>query len=308
MLIFIYRSMPKPQQDHAVWRPLVAGGVAGATEAIITFPTDYVKTQLQLSSGGTSGVPLYKGPMDCAMQTIRSKGISALYAGVSSVIVGGFLKASVRFATYDTIKDMIIGPGKKPSSAVSILAGLAAGMTEALLAVTPTENVKIRMIQDRNRPNPQYRGLSHAFTSILRSEGPLGLYAGLLPTVMKQGLNQATRFLVYNSIMQAYERRHDSRPTWLTTVAGAIAGATSVYSTMPLDVVKTRMQGLDRGKYHHSLHCAQMVYKEGGLSAFWRGTLPRLGRVSCSASIIFFFYEQTMKLLQRVVPDKQNQL
>jgi solute carrier family 25 citrate transporter 1 len=246
--------------------------------------------------------------MDCFTQTLRSRGPAGLYAGLSSVVVGGFLKAGVRFATYDTIKDLIIGHGNKPSSGVSILAGLAAGMTEALLAVTPTENVKIRMIQDRSHPTPQYRGLTHAFTSILRSEGPLGLYAGLLPTVMKQGLNQATRFLVYNSIMQSYERQHGTRPSWLTTVAGAIAGATSVYLTMPLDVVKTRMQGLDRGKYQHSMHCAQTVLQEGGLPAFWRGTVPRLGRVSCSASLTFFFYEQTTKLLQRVVPDKRDRL
>jgi solute carrier family 25 citrate transporter 1 len=41
------------------------------------------------------------------------------------------------------------------------LAGLGAGMTEAILAVTPTETIKTKLIQDQNLAQPKYRGLVH---------------------------------------------------------------------------------------------------------------------------------------------------
>jgi hypothetical protein len=33
------------------WFSLVAGGIAGGVEATVTYPTEYVKTQLQLQDG-----------------------------------------------------------------------------------------------------------------------------------------------------------------------------------------------------------------------------------------------------------------
>jgi solute carrier family 25 aspartate/glutamate transporter 12/13 len=60
-------------------------------------------------------------------------------------------------------------------------------------------------------------------------------------------------------------------------VAGAI-GATAVY---PIDLVKTRMQN-QRSKvvgellYKNSIDCAKKVYKNEGLSGFYRGLPPQL--------------------------------
>lgn len=50
----------------------------------------------------------------------------------------------------------------------------------------------------------------------------------------------------------------------LTGLFGAIAGAASVFGNTPLDVVKTRMQGLEASKYKNTLDCAyQIATKEG---------------------------------------------
>ena len=50
------------------------------------------------------------------------------------------------------------------------VAGLAAGMTEAVIAVTPTETVKTKMIHDRNLAKPQYRGLVHGTLRDIRNQ------------------------------------------------------------------------------------------------------------------------------------------
>lgn len=70
------------------------GGIAGGLEICCTFPTEYVKTQVQLDERAAK--PMYKGPVDCAVKTVRSHGFFGLYRGLSSLLYGSIPKASVR--------------------------------------------------------------------------------------------------------------------------------------------------------------------------------------------------------------------
>lgn len=73
----------------------VSGGIAGGLEILCTFPTEYVKTQLQLDE--RAEVPKYTGPLDCAKKTVQSHGFFGLYRGLSSLLYGSIPKASVRY-------------------------------------------------------------------------------------------------------------------------------------------------------------------------------------------------------------------
>ena len=70
------------------------GGIAGGLEIMMTFPTEYVKTQLQLDE--RAAVPKYKGPINCAAVTVKEHGVLGLYRGLSSLLYGSIPKASVR--------------------------------------------------------------------------------------------------------------------------------------------------------------------------------------------------------------------
>lgn len=72
-----------------------SGGIAGGLEIMITFPTEYVKTQLQLDE--KSAKPKYTGPFNCAAVTVREHGFFGLYRGLSSLLYGSIPKASVRW-------------------------------------------------------------------------------------------------------------------------------------------------------------------------------------------------------------------
>jgi len=70
---------------------------------------------------------------------------------------------------------------------------------------------------------------------------------------------------------------------------------------MPLDVIKTKMQGLKAKElYRNSFHCGWTVLKEEGLLAFWKGATPRLSRLLLSGGIIFTVYEQVMTALRKL--------
>lgn len=73
---------------------IVAGGITGGIEICITFPTEYVKTQLQLDEKG--GAKKYNGIADCVKKTVQTKGFFGLYRGLSVLLYGSIPKSAVR--------------------------------------------------------------------------------------------------------------------------------------------------------------------------------------------------------------------
>lgn len=59
------------------------------------------------------------------------------------------------------------------SAGGKLLAGLGAGICEAVLAVTPMETVKVKFINDQRSANPKFRGFFHGVSTIIRQEGKL---------------------------------------------------------------------------------------------------------------------------------------
>ncbi|KZT65091.1 mitochondrial tricarboxylate transporter [Daedalea quercina L-15889] len=275
---------------------LIAGTTAGAVEAFVTYPTEYVKTRSQFSGKRES-------PWTIIRETVRTKGIPGLYSGCMALVIGNSVKAGVRFLSYDQFKYMLADAEGKVTAPRSLAAGLGAGMMEAIFAVTPSETIKTKLIDDAKSPNPRYRGLAHGTVSIVREEGIGGIYRGLFPVVPygRAGANSAVRFTTYTTLKQfvlGTARPGQSLSSGMTFGIGAVAGLVTVYTTMPLDVIKTRMQSLEaRQAYRNSFHCAYRIFTEEGILRFWTGTTPRLARLVMSGGIVFTVYEQIIASL-----------
>jgi solute carrier family 25 citrate transporter 1 len=67
----------------------------------ITFPTEYVKTQLQLDE--RSAKPRYTGIVDVVRQTVHEKGVLGLYRGLPPLLYGSVPKSAVRFGGYEVM-------------------------------------------------------------------------------------------------------------------------------------------------------------------------------------------------------------
>ncbi|KAI8810674.1 mitochondrial tricarboxylate transporter [Cladochytrium replicatum] len=280
-----------------------AGAIAGAIEATITYPTEYVKTQMQLQS--RSGQQLFKGPIDCAVKTVQERGVLGLYRGLSALVIGTAGKAAVRFLSFEQFKKHLADEHGNLPGSKRALAGFGAGVTEAVIAVTPTETIKTKLIHDQNSPNPKYKGLIHGTKHIIKSEGIAGIYRGMTAVVARQGANSAVRLTTFDFLKERVVDRYPIDPVtgqryvpWYVNFAnGAIAGIITVYTTMPLDVVKTKMQALDaKQKYSNSLHCIYKVANDDGILALWKGATPRLGRLIFSGGIVFTAYESLLRI------------
>ncbi|KAL4609633.1 tricarboxylate transport protein, mitochondrial [Arapaima gigas] len=281
-------------------KAILAGGIAGGIEICITFPTEYVKTQLQLDE--KANPPRYKGIADCVKQTVRDHGVKGLYRGLSSLVYGSIPKAAVRFGVFEFLSNQMRDEIGRLDGTRGLLCGLGAGVAEAVVVVCPMETIKVKFIHDQCSAKPKYRGFFHGVREIVRTEGLRGTYQGLTATVLKQGSNQAIRFFVMTSLKNWY-KGDDLNKTInpvLTGVFGAIAGAASVFGNTPLDVIKTRMQGLEAHKYKNTIDCAVKIMKHEGPLAFYKGTVPRLGRVCLDVAIVFVIYEEVVKVLNKV--------
>lgn len=294
-----------PTSRNTGLKGIVAGGITGGIEICITYPTEYVKTQLQLDEKTSkAGAKQYDGIVDCVKKTVRQHGISGLYRGLSVLLYGSIPKSAVRFGSFETAKTYFADEKGNLAPSSRVLCGLVAGVSEAIFAVTPMETVKVKFINDRRSENPRFRGFFHGVNTIIKDQGFRGVYQGVTATIMKQGSNQAIRFFVMETLKNYYTDGDPNVkiPKYTIGLFGAIAGAASVYGNTPIDVVKTRMQGLEASKYKNTFHCFAMIWKNEGFFAFYKGTVPRLSRVCLDVAITFMIYESFMDLFNKVWP------
>jgi len=289
-----------PAGGNKALKGIIAGGITGGIEICITYPTEYIKTQLQLDEK----VGKYKGIADCAKQTVQQNGVRGLYRGLSVLVYGSIPKSAVRFGAFEQFKKQAVDEKGNLSPVKRLLCGLGAGVSEAILAVTPMETVKVKFIADQRSANPQYRGFFHGVKHIVAAEGIMGTYRGLTATMMKQGSNQAIRFYVMETCKDWYRGGDPTKPVpkLLVGVFGGFAGACSVFGNTPLDVVKTRMQSLDASKYKNTFDCARQILVNEGPKAFYKGTVPRLSRVVLDVGITFMIYDSFMELFNKFWP------
>lgn len=278
-------------------RTFIKGFLTGFIEAVICYPTELVKTQLQLQSKTN---PQFTGMIDCAKKTVKSGGFMGLYRGAAPLIVGSSFKQSARWSGYQAAVNQLKDENGNLTIPKRMLAGLVGGVSEAVLAVTPMETIKTRVTDDMRRGTGNYTGSFDALVKIVKSEGPGGLYRGLAPTVGKQSVNQAVRFPVqFWALTQMIgdDKSQQKNPLY-NGAAGALAGAVSVLVTMPQDVVKSRMQGEEAKKlYKGTFDCAKQILKNDGAMMFYAGTWPRMIRVSLDVAITFAVFPLLSKYI-----------
>jgi solute carrier family 25 citrate transporter 1 len=210
---------------------------------------------------------------------------------------------------FDQYKALLVDENGKLSGPRTVLAGFGAGVTESLLAVTPTESIKTTLIDDRKLAKPRMRGFLHAVPIIARERGLRGFFQGFVPTTARQAANSATRFTAYNFFKQmaeSYTAPGEKLGVVGTFAIGGLAGLITVYVTQPLDTIKTRMQSIEARKtYGNSFKCATSIFKQEGVLTFWSGALPRLARLIVSGGLVFTAYEQIQVWFTKIDPEEK---
>lgn len=82
--------------------------------------------------------------------------------------------------------------------------------------VAPGDIVKVRLQCQtesvRRGTKPKYRGPVHCLLSILKEEGPRGLYRGALPLALRDGPGFGMYFLTYNTVCGLLTESRTEKP------------------------------------------------------------------------------------------------
>lgn len=135
---------------------LLSGAVAGTTVDLILYPLDTVKTRLQATAGAKLSMSTFKG----------------LFDGVAPAIAASAPCAAVFFGAYDSMKRVL--SNKLPDDYATVAhAGAAAGAD----MVQSVVRVPFEVVKQRVQAGVDASGRA-ALASVLKSQGPRGLYRG----------------------------------------------------------------------------------------------------------------------------------
>ncbi|KAL6754018.1 mitochondrial substrate carrier protein [Haematococcus lacustris] len=290
----------KNGNSHSNVSPLVkgfAGSIGGVAEACALQPMDVIKTRLQLD-----GARRYHGILHCGRTIIAEEGGRALWKGLTPFATHLTLKYALRMGSNSVYQNLLRDKDGKLSSGGRMSAGFAAGITEALIIVTPFEVVKIRLQQQKglSKDAMKYKGPIHCAMTTLREEGIRGMWSGAAPTVMRNGTNQMCLFWAKNKVDGALWDKHEGDGKQLTPgqsmTSGFLAALLGPVATGPFDVAKTRLMAQDKSgatlKYKGFLDCLAKTVKEEGIMSMWKGLLPRLLRIPPGQAIVWAVSDQ----------------
>uniref|UniRef100_A0A915NGX5 Mitochondrial 2-oxodicarboxylate carrier n=1 Tax=Meloidogyne floridensis TaxID=298350 RepID=A0A915NGX5_9BILA len=122
-----------------------------------------------------------------------------------------------------------------------LIAGGTAGMIEVSL-MHPLDLVKTRLqIGGRH-----YKGLLDCFGQIIKKEGPLGFYKGILPPILAETPKRAIKFATFDQYKSLLEPLQEFQvPLYArNSLAGLMSGITEAVSFVicPFEAVKVRLQ------------------------------------------------------------------
>lgn len=254
-----------------------------------------------------------RGFIGTGIEIVKRESPLSLYKGLGAVLTGITPKMAIRFSTYEFYKRCLAPKdGSQIGAGRTFIAGVGAGITEAVVVVNPTELIKIRLQAQSHSMvdpvlGPKYKNAAHCLYTVAKEEGVTTLYRGVALTAARQATNQGVNFTVYSTLKKKLEglqpQYKEKLPAWQTSIIGLISGALGPLSNAPLDTIKTRMQREHGKGYESSIARFQRITKQlirdEGTGALYRGITPRIMRVAPGQAVTFTVYEYAKNLLEK---------
>jgi len=292
-----------------------AGNIGGIASVLAAQPADTIKVRLQTAPNGT-----YSGTVDCFKQTIAKEGPFSLYKGILPPLFGVGLINACLFAANGTAKNFLLDKRTRESGEYQTeltlsdvaWAGAFAGLAQSAVA-GPIELLKTRLQIDRS-PSGAAQSVSQLVRTLNQKVGAKWLGMGMDATILREIFGYAGYFALYECLKRQLTHNNNGgsgasdstqgimSDSVASLFAGGSAGVAYWSISLPMDVVKSRLQAqsVDNGsfKYANSMECVRELAREGGVRAFYKGYSASIIRTIPSSAVCFFVYEQVIKLLK----------
>lgn len=269
---------------------IIAGTIAGINVTLVGHPFDTLKVRLQTQP---IDKPIYSGVVDCFQKTIKWEGVSGLYKGVSSPLVGQMFFRANLFLAYGQAKSYFSDNGKKKLNTLDYFkaGGIAWGfgaICECPIDFFKTQ-MQIQIIKSKTIKDyvPDYSSTKDCFTKIIRNNGYSASFQGFLPHLMRNLPAGACHLGVFEYMREYFANKRKCQvkelPISEILLSGATGGWCYWFFWYPLDVIKSASQSDNpdktKRKYKGIVDIVNTLYsKEGGYKRFYKGFLPCMMR------------------------------
>ncbi|KAI8868768.1 mitochondrial carrier [Ramicandelaber brevisporus] len=172
-----------------------AVGLLGPAERIKIIMQTHGVVPPTISTGIASTSTAVPGPITILRAIYKEGGLRSVFRGTMATMLRDFPGGAVYFATYETVKKILIphdnsssggGHGHSTGAAAGsagaiLLAGGIAGVVDWTITL-PIDTLKSRL---QTAPEGKYNGIRDVFRELVRNEGYTALWRGLLPVVLK---------------------------------------------------------------------------------------------------------------------------
>jgi solute carrier family 25 oxoglutarate transporter 11 len=185
------------------------------------------------------------------------------------------------------------------------VASLMAGAIGAFVG-NPADLALIRLQTDSTLPAAQRRNYKHvgdAFTRIVRDEGPLALWKGVGPTMVRAMALNLGMLGPYDQAKEVLTKYlGPSRATNLG--ASACAGMLAVVLSLPFDNMKTKLQRMTlsadgTAPYKGMIDCAMKTIQKEGPMGFYTGFATYYFRIAPHAMMTLLFSDLLKEALYK---------
>jgi solute carrier family 25 (adenine nucleotide translocator) protein 4/5/6/31 len=297
-----------PKDPYGFLKDFMAGGISAAVSKTAVAPIERVKLILQVQAASTqiAADKQYKGIMDCLVRIPKEQGFASFWRGNFANVIRYFPTQALNFAFKDVYKQLFMdGVDKKTQFwryfAGNLASGGAAGAT-SLCFVYPLDYARTRLGADvgKGPAERQFKGLGDCLAKTVKSDGPIGLYRGFVVSVQGIIIYRAAYFGFFDT---AKGMLPDPKNTPFLVSWGIAQFVTTFAGIMsyPFDTVRRRMmmqsgRAADQRMYKSTVDCWAKLYKNEGVSAFFKGAFSNVLR-GTGGALVLVFYDELKNLM-----------
>jgi len=216
----------------------------------------------------------------------RNHGLAGFFKGAASPMICRAPLTAWFFASHELIKPRLQAYDI-PSDLTNFLCGALAGFT-LLPILVPVELFKCKA---QSAPGGVY-SMRQDVSNILKTEGPRGIYKGALATFFREVPGSGILFMVKDRMERKLNIENEAVYSMFLAkkiLAGGVAGLCAWCSSLPIDTVKSVIQTSEEHRRIGEVTMA--LYKQGGVTPFFRGLVPQAFRIFPASSSLLLVYE-----------------
>ncbi|KAK2466190.1 hypothetical protein APHAL10511_001832 [Amanita phalloides] len=283
----------------------VAGATGGIGAMTATYPLVFLSTRAAVETKNEK-----KSTRQALLDIIKREGISGLYSGLNSSLLGIAVTNGVYYYFYERSREGILSArkgGKALSTLESMLIGLIAGSATTIISnpiwVIQTSQAVRTMSSGSSESKTVVRklGFFETVQNILVKDGIGAFWRGVGPALVLV-INPVLQYTIFEQLKNFLISRRTNGlraagtatalavlSDWDFFVLGAISKLVATSTTYPYIVVKSRLQAgsATAQKYKSSLDGLLTILREEGVEGLYRGIGSKLVQSVLTAAILF---------------------